>query len=44
VNGQERGRGVGRTKKEAEQAAAMEAFRSLRAEPESASASESADA
>ena len=40
INGQERGRGVGRTKKEAEQAAAMEAFRSLRSEP----TSESADA
>jgi ribonuclease-3 len=30
ISGEERGRGVGRTKKEAEQAAAEEAFRSLR--------------
>ena len=30
ISGEERGRGTGRTKKEAEQAAAEEAFRSLR--------------
>lgn len=40
ISGQERGRGVGRTKKEAEQAAAEEAYQALR----SASESEAADA
>jgi ribonuclease III len=40
ISGEERGRGEGRSKKEAEQAAAQEAFRSMRNEP----SSESADA
>jgi ribonuclease-3 len=38
ISGEERGRGVGRTKKEAEQAAAEEAFRTLRAEPDNEAA------
>jgi len=38
IGGTERGRGTGKSKKEAEQAAAREAWRSLRAEPESRTA------
>ncbi len=38
IGGTERGRGTGKSKKEAEQAAAREAFRSLRGEPEVADA------
>jgi ribonuclease III len=38
IGGTERGQGTGRSKKEAEQAAAREAWRSLRAEPESRTA------
>jgi ribonuclease-3 len=38
IGGAERGQGVGRSKKEAEQAAAREAWRVLRAEPESRTA------
>jgi len=38
IGGEERGRGEGRSKKEAEQAAAREAWRSLRGEPEVADA------
>jgi ribonuclease-3 len=38
IGGTQRGRGSGRSKKEAEQAAAREAWRSIRAEPESRTA------
>jgi ribonuclease-3 len=42
ISGEEKGRGVGRTKKEAEQQAAQAAFRALRAMPEPPTAAEPA--